>query len=164
MKEKFESLKEIIILIVILLLLTVSAFSQNMFSGYVQHIELTQDTTKLGKFINEWIGVRYKLGGTTKRGIDCSQFTKRLYRDVYGLELKDVAYKQWIQTKRISKTNLIVGDIVFFNSRVSPSGWHCGVYIGNDRFVHAANKSEGVKISSLSELKYKKSYKGGGRL
>lgn len=180
MKEK---IKEIIGLIILLTLLTISAFSQNQFSDYVNYqkslvdgdymyvivkgktekLPIT-DTLKLDVFIRNWLGVKYKLGGSTKRGIDCSQFTKRLYQDVYGLELKDVAYKQWIQTKRVPKTGLIVGDIVFFNSRVSPSGWHCGIYIGNDRFVHAANKSEGVKISSLSEPKYKKSYKGAGRL
>jgi len=161
MKEK---LKEVLILIVVLLLLTISAFSQNQFSGYVQHIESTEDTTKLGKFINEWLGVRYRLGGSTKKGIDCSQFTKRLYRDVYNLSLQDVAYKQWNQTKRIKKDSLQVGDIVFFRSRQSPSGWHCGIYIGNNRFVHAANKSEGVKISTLDEPRYLNSYKGAGRL
>lgn len=161
MKEK---LKEVIILIVVLLLLTVSAFSQNQFSDYVRHIESTEDTTKLGKFINEWLGVRYRLGGSTKKGIDCSQFTKRLYRDVYNLSLQDVAYKQWIQTKRIKKDSLQVGDIVFFRSRQSPSGWHCGIYIGNNRFVHAANKLEGVKISTLDEPRYLNSYKGAGRL
>lgn len=161
MKEK---LKEVLILIVVLLLLTISAFSQNQFSGYVQHIESTEDTTKLGKFINDWLGVRYRLGGSTKKGIDCSQFTKRLYRDVYNLSLQDVAYKQWNQTKRIKKDSLQVGDIVFFRSRQSPSGWHCGIYIGNNRFVHAANKSEGVKISTLDEPRYLRSYKGAGRL
>jgi len=161
MKEK---LKEVIILIVVLLLLTVSAFGQNQFSDYVRHIESTEDTTKLGKFINEWLGVRYRLGGSTKKGIDCSQFTKRLYRDVYNLSLQDVAYKQWIQTKRIKKDSLQVGDIVFFRSRQSPSGWHCGIYIGNNRFVHAANKLEGVKISTLDEPRYLNSYKGAGRL
>jgi lipoprotein Spr len=161
MKEK---LKEVIILIVVLLLLTVSAFGQNQFSDYVQHIESTEDTTKLGKFINEWLGVRYRLGGSTKKGIDCSQFTKKLYRNVYDLSLGDVAYKQWNQTKRIKKDSLQVGDIVFFRSRQSPSGWHCGIYIGNNRFVHAANKSEGVKISTLDEPRYLNSYKGAGRL
>ena len=105
-----KKLKEIIWLIILLTLLTISAFSQNQFSDYVKHIE-TQEAPKLDKFINEWIGVPYKLGGKTKKGIDCSQFTKRLYRDVYGLELKDVAYKQWSQTNRIPKTNLIIGDI-----------------------------------------------------
>jgi lipoprotein Spr len=163
MKRVKKIYKELIWLIILLTLLTIPAFSQSQFSDYVKHIE-TQEVPKLDKFINEWIGIPYKLGGKTKKGIDCSQFTKRLYRDVYSLELKDVAYKQWSQTNRIPKTNLIIGDIVFFNSRISPSGWHCGIYIGNDKFVHAANKSEGVKISSLNEPKYKKSYKGAGRL
>jgi lipoprotein Spr len=180
MKEK---LKEVIIIIVVLLLLTISAFSQNQFSDYVNHqkslvdgyymyvtvngkteiIQLT-DSAKLDAFIRDWLGVRYKLGGSTKKGIDCSQFTKRLYRDVYNLSLENVAYKQWIQTKRIKKDSLRVGDIVFFRSRQSPSGWHCGIYIGNKRFVHAANKSEGVRISTLDEPRYLKSYRGAGRL
>lgn len=123
----------------------------------------TEDSI-LNSFILKWLGKPYKLGGKTEKGIDCSQFTKRLYKDVYTLELQNVAYKQWNQTIRIKRDSLQVGDLVFFRSRQSPSGWHCGAYIGNTYFVHAANKFEGVKISSLKEPKYVKSYRGGGRL
>ena len=123
----------------------------------------TEDSI-LNSFILKWLGKPYKLGGKTEKGIDCSQFTKRLYKDVYGKELQNVAYKQWNQTKRVKRDSLQVGDIVFFRSRQSPSGWHCGAYIGNTYFVHAANKFEGVKISSLKEPKYMKSYRGSGRL
>ena len=121
-------------------------------------------TQSLDSFINEWIGKPYKFGGKTKSGIDCSQFTKRLYNDVYGLELRGTCSRQWNQTKRISKTDIEIGDIIFFRSRLSPSGWHCGCYIGDNKFVHASNKWEGVKISSLSEDIYRKNYKGAGRL
>jgi len=123
----------------------------------------TEDSV-LNSFILKWLGKPYKLGGKTEKGIDCSQFTKRLYKDVYTKELENVAYKQWNQTIRVKRDSLQVGDIVFFRSRQSPSGWHCGAYIGNTYFVHAANKFEGVKISSLKEPKYVKSYKGSGRL
>jgi cell wall-associated NlpC family hydrolase len=123
---------------------------------------LTADTT-LNNFMLHWLGKPYKLGGKTERGIDCSQFTKRLYKDVYGKQLENVAYKQWNETKRIKKDSLVIGDLVFFRSRQSPSGWHCGTYIGETMFVHAANRYEGVKISSLLEPKYKKAYKGAGR-
>lgn len=123
----------------------------------------TEDST-LNSFILKWLGKPYKLGGKTEKGIDCSQFTKRLYKDVYTKELENVAYKQWNQTMRVKRDSLQVGDIVFFRSRQSPSGWHCGAYIGNTYFVHAANKFEGVKISSLKEPKYMKSYRGSGRL
>ncbi len=123
----------------------------------------TEDSV-LNSFILKWLGKPYKLGGKTEKGIDCSQFTKRLYKDVYTKELENVAYKQWNQTIRVKRDSLQVGDIVFFRSRQSPSGWHCGAYIGNTYFIHAANKFEGVKISSLKEPKYMKSYRGSGRL
>lgn len=133
----------------------------NQFDYYLESLR-TNDPT-LGNFVYEWLGVKYKLGGNTKKGIDCSQFTKRLYQDVYGVQLQGVAYKQWSQTIRIKKDNLQVGDIVFFNSKQSPTGWHCGIYIGNRIFVHAANRYENVKLSNIDEPKYVKSYKGAGR-
>ncbi len=118
----------------------------------------------LNSFILKWIGKPYKLGGKTEKGIDCSQFNKRLYQDVYKVSLENVCYKQWNQTGRIKKDSLQTGDLLFFKSRQSPSGWHCGVYIGNTYFVHAANRYEGVKISSYNEPRYIKSYRGGGRV
>jgi cell wall-associated NlpC family hydrolase len=123
----------------------------------------TADTT-LNNFMLHWLRKPYRLGGMSESGIDCSQFTKRLYRDVYNKQLANVAYKQWNQTERIKKDSLVVGDLVFFRSTQSPSGWHCGAYIGNTYFVHASNKAEGVKISSLNEPRYRRSYRGAGRL
>lgn len=125
--------------------------------------QFTPDST-LNSFILHWVGKPYKLGGKTEAGIDCSQFNKRLYADVYRLSLENVCYKQWNQTVRIKKDSLEIGDLVFFRSTKSPSGWHCGTYIGETQFVHAANRVEGVKVSSLLEPRYKRAYKGAGRL
>lgn len=136
--------------------------TQDDFKLYVDWLG-TKDTT-LVKFMKEWLGVKYKLGGSTNKGIDCSQFNKRLYKDVYGLDLQNVCYKQWAQTRRIVQDSLQVGDLLFFRSKSSPSGWHCGTYIGNRMFVHAANKYENVKLSCLDEPRYKKTYRGAGRL
>ena len=124
---------------------------------------LTSDSI-LNKFMLYWIGKPYKLGGNGERGIDCSQFNKRLYKDVYNKVLGEVAYRQWAQTQRLKKDSLVVGDLVFFRSKASPSGWHTGTYIGNSYFIHAANKYEGVKISSLDEPRYKEMIRGYGRL
>ena len=126
-------------------------------------ITFTTDTA-LNQFVVKWIGKPYKLGGTTERGIDCSQFNKRLYKDVYGLNLENVCYKQWNQTQRIKIANLVIGDLIFFRSKASPSGWHCAVYLGETLFVHAANRYEGVKISSMAEPNYKRAFRGAGRL
>lgn len=146
MKQTF---KDITIFVIIMLMLTMSCAGQ---------------TKDLSAFVNEWMGVRYRLGGSTKRGIDCSQFTKKLYGEVYGIKLGNNCQQQWNQTKRVQRDSLIVGDILFFKSRQSPSGWHCGLYLGEGNFVHAANRAEGVKISNLSEPKYDKHFKGAGRI
>jgi lipoprotein Spr len=146
MKQTF---KDITILIIVMLLITLSCAGQ---------------TKDLSTFINEWMGVRYRLGGSTKKGIDCSQFTKKLYGEVYGVKLGNNCQQQWNQTKRVERDSLMVGDILFFRSKISPSGWHCGLYLGNGNFVHAANRVEGVKISSLTEPRYDKNFKGAGRI
>ncbi len=126
-------------------------------------ITFSQDSV-LNEFIVKWIGKPYKLGGKTENGIDCSQFNKRLYKDVYGLNLENVCYRQWNQTQRIKIVDLKIGDLIFFRSKSSPSGWHCAVYIGETLFVHAANRYEGVKVSSLEDPRYKKTYRGAGRV
>jgi lipoprotein Spr len=125
--------------------------------------KFSNDTT-LNTFITYWLRKPYKLGGNTERGIDCSQFNKRLAADVYKINIENTCATQWETTSRIKKDSLQVGDLIFFKSKVSPSRWHCGTYIGETMFVHASNKYEGVKISSLNEPNYKKAYRGAGRI
>ena len=150
---------------IISMLIGTSCLAQNQIRDYVEYNKLNPlKLTPLSSFVMGWYGVRYKLGGSTRRGIDCSQFTKKLYWEVYGRRLGDNCAEQWKQTNRINRDSLTVGDIVFFRSSQSPSGWHCGLYLGNDTFAHAANRKEGVKISSLSEPRYLRAYKGAGRL
>ena len=158
-----------IIITTILVILGMTSMSQvkNKYTEFklpaISDEILTPDSI-LNKFMLYWIGKPYKLGGNSERGIDCSQFNKRLYKDVYNKVLGEVAYKQWEQTQRLKKDSLMVGDLVFFRSKASPSGWHTGTYIGNSYFIHAANKYEGVKISSLYEPRYKEMIRGYGRL
>jgi probable lipoprotein NlpC len=78
--------------------------------------------------------------------------------------LENVCYRQWAQTNRVQKDSLKIGDLLFFRSKQSPSGWHCGTYLGETMFIHAANRYEGVKISSMLEPRYKQTYRGAGRL
>jgi len=154
-------MKRIVIITVLILFELTSSAQQKSENGFKDVV--TSDTT-LNKFMTHWLRKPYKFGGNSEKGIDCSQFTKRLYKDVYSKQLGDIAEEQWNQTKRVKRDSLQVGDLVFFRSRQSPSGWHCGAYIGNTYFIHAANKYEGVKISSLNEPRYIKAIKGFGRL
>ena len=148
--------------LIILTLSALTATGQTSVDKFDEGV-FTQDTI-LNKFVLRWLGKPYKLGGKTEKGIDCSQFNKRLYKDVYSTQLENVCYKQWNETGRVKRDSLQVGDLLFFRSKQSPSGWHCGTYIGNTYFVHAANRYEGVKISSINEPRYSKTFRGGGRV
>lgn len=120
--------------------------------------------SSLSAFVKEWKGTPYVLGGITKRGIDCSGLNKRLYQSVYNITIPGVCYKQWEATSRVNRDSLLPGDLIFFTSNRSPSGWHCACYLGDSMFLHAPQKGVGVKISSLNEEKYSKRYKGAGRI
>jgi lipoprotein Spr len=133
--------------------------------SFAQQLPIETTNNSLDSFIKYWIGKPYQLGGNSEAGIDCSNFVVKLYNKVYNsFSLSGTCRYLWKETQRITKDVLVEGDLVFFNSPQSPSGWHVGVYLGNNQFIHAANTKEGVKISSLDEPFYKEHYKGGGRL
>lgn len=160
-----KSMKQVIIIIAFILLGRTGVAQSARLTEGITKVDSTYKTfSPLDQFAYYWIGRPYKLGGSTEQGIDCSQLTKLCYKEVYGKDLANVAYKQWNQTERIKRDSLKAGDLIFFRSKQSPSGWHCGIYLGNDTFFHAANRYEGVKLSSLEEPKYKNTIRGFGRL
>ena len=116
----------------------------------------------LYRFIDEWYGVKYRMGGTTKKGVDCSAFVQHLYRYVFGYDILRTACLQFKESKKISKDDLKEGDLVFFRvgtSRIS----HVGVYLRNNFFVHSAS-SKGVSIANLSNAYWSRYFAGGGRI
>lgn len=120
-----------------------------------------KDST-LYQFINDWVGVKYKIGGNSKNGVDCSGFSKILYDSIFDVDLPRIAKEQYKFTNRIKKDSLKLGDLVFFRTR-SRSGWHVGVYLMDGYFVHSENRKTGVKFNNLSDSYYNKTYLSGGR-
>lgn len=117
--------------------------------------------TKMFEFIDDWYGTPYRLGGTTKKGIDCSAFSQFLFASVYGFSIPRTAREQYSLTSRISRTELKEGDLIFFSTRGGVS--HVGVYLQNNKFVHAST-SGGVMISDIFDEYWVKKFVGVGRL
>jgi murein DD-endopeptidase / murein LD-carboxypeptidase len=116
----------------------------------------------LYSFIDEWYGVPYKYGGKNKNGIDCSNFTSTLYKEIYNKSFSGNSASIFDQCKVISKNQLKEGDLLFFkieNNTIS----HIGIYLQNNKFVHATTK-KGVMIDDLDEPYYKKYFFKAGRL
>ncbi|HEV8508549.1 MAG TPA: NlpC/P60 family protein [Chitinophagaceae bacterium] len=119
----------------------------------IQNISLYQN-------IDDWYGTRYQLGGTTKNGIDCSAFVQTIFLSAFAVTLPRMAKDQYKVTRRISRTELKEGDLLFFNTRGGVS--HVGIYLQNNKFVHAS--VSGVMISDMFEPYYVKHFISAGRV
>ena len=124
------------------------------------NVESLKNLTLFG-FIDDWFGIRYRYGGTTKKGIDCSALTGSLLLAVYGFAVPRTARQQYNASKHIPKEDLKEGDLVFFNTHGGVS--HVGLYLENNYFVHASS-SNGVTISNLDDNYYSKRFICGGRI
>ncbi len=118
--------------------------------------------TKMYQFIYDWIGTPYRLGGNSKKGIDCSKFAYELYDQVFNTTLGHNSRNIYTQVSSVNKADLKAGDLVFFKIR-SRNITHVGVYIGDGKFAHASS-SRGVMISALDEAYWRRYYFDGGRM
>lgn len=105
-------------------------------------------------FYKEWKNVKYKYGGNSKKGIDCSAFTQRVFKEKFNLKIPRTTITQVKVGKYIKKSELKIGDLVFFKTGIRDR--HVGIYMGNGNFMHASIK--GVKFTKLNKPYYKKNY------
>lgn len=118
-------------------------------------------THELTSTAKQYIGIPYVWGGTSIYGFDCSGFTQRVFSDL-GYQLNRTTKAQFAQGTTVTKKNLEVGDLVFFNTSGRGIS-HVGIYKGNNQFIHAST-SQGVTVSSLSERYWKSRYIGAKRV
>ena len=113
---------------------------------------------------SNWLGVPYRSGGTTKRGVDCSGLTSNIYKKVYRKDLERNSDDQRKKDcRKVKKGKLREGDLVFFhNGRKKKKATHVGIYLKDRKFIHAST-SQGVIVSTLEEDYWKKHWLSGGR-
>ena len=111
--------------------------------------------------VKTFLGVPYKLGGSTLRGIDCSGFVKKIY-EIFSVELPRTTREQFWVGKKIEKESLEEGDLVFFKRQGNLA--HVGIYIGANQFVHASSHNKEVKIDYLDAPYYNNRFLKGVRV
>ncbi len=110
------------------------------------------------------IGVDYKFGGTTpERGLDCSGLVRYVFQQVTGVTLPRTSQEISRLGQKISPAELMPGDLVFFNTRRLQFS-HVGIYLGEDRFIHAPRQGGEVEIVTLSKDYWQKRFDGARRL
>jgi cell wall-associated NlpC family hydrolase len=97
------------------------------------------------------IGVGYRFGGKNPdAGLDCSGMVAYLYQQVTGARLPHNAAAIARLARPIARDELQEGDLVFFNTRDKPYS-HVGIYVGDDRFVHAPSRNGKIQLASLAD-------------
>jgi len=127
---------------------------------------VSEEERRLRANVEPWIGTPYKLGGETKAGIDCSAFTRAVYKTTYDVQIPRIVQDQQAMGVPVERDALEIGDLVFFRTQgMGPmfKSWHVGIYVGNGEFAQSSGR-RGVIISRLDNYYWNKKYVGARRL
>lgn len=122
----------------------------------------TDDYLRLGSILQSYLGKPYRGKSKYEEGLDCSHFTRSVFRRFDRIEIPRTVAEQYKIGQAAHYNHLKYGDLVFFKTernRVS----HVGIHVGDNRFVHAST-SRGVIISSLNEKHWSQRYVGARRI
>lgn len=109
-----------------------------------------------------FLGTRYRFGGSSRNGLDCSAFVQKVFNEM-DVNLPRTAREQYERGEVVSQGDMQKGDLVFFRTYASfPS--HVGIYLGNNRMIHASSRDRRVVISSVDTPYYRARFIGAKRV
>ena len=149
-----KTVKRITSFVITLLLASTMCFNGISVQAKVISNELT--ASNVVNYAKQFIGTPYKSGGTTTAGFDCSGFTMYVYNH-FNVKLPHSANNQTVKGSVVSKSDLQIGDLVFFGKSIN----HVGIYVGNGSFLHSPKPGAKVK---LEQLKYMPNYNTARRI
>ena len=119
-------------------------------------------TQKAIQIAKSHLGGKYVWGATGPNAFDCSGFTQYIYKKAYGKNIPRVSYEQAKYGEKVKREDLQPGDLIFFDTMNKGRVSHVGIYIGNNKFIHAASSKSGIIESKLSGY-YSRKYLGARR-
>ena len=139
---------------------TVSCSSSNTHSANQRSSTSSHQITDIAQ---SYLGYPYRYGGhTPSAGFDCSGLVYHVHQQA-GVKLPRTARAQYKSSKPVSKKHLRPGDLLFFKiSRDKIT--HVGIYLGNNKFIHAPSSGKRVSIASLENPYWKRRFVRGGRI
>jgi cell wall-associated NlpC family hydrolase len=112
----------------------------------------------------KYVGTPYKWGGETKlNGFDCSGFVKTVFMNAMGIALPRTAMQMAKIGVPVEIQNLIPGDLIFFKNKRGNYA-HVGIYIGDDRFIHAPQTGSAIQVDYLNKSNFGKRISGARRI
>jgi cell wall-associated NlpC family hydrolase len=110
------------------------------------------------------IGIRYKWGGDSpETGLDCSGLVRYVFQQVTGVTLPRTAKDMSHVGTQVAISDLQPGDLVFFNTRRFAFS-HVGIYLGDNRFVHAPRRGREVEIATFDSGFWQQRFNGARRM
>ena len=132
----------------------------------IQHSEPAhQSFGHMGTFfydVTHYFGTRYRSGGDTPAGFDCSGFVRFMFGKAFNMHLPRSSREMSTLGNKVSKDELQPGDLVFFQTKGQHIN-HVGIFVGNDTFVHSS-VSKGITEDRLKQGYFEKRFAGAVRL
>lgn len=127
----------------------------------IGHQPVSSNVKEVLTYANTFTGVPYKFGGTTPAGFDCSGYIRYVFQKI-GFDMPRQADEQYTVGKKVEKSNLQPGDLVFFET-YEPGISHSGIYIGDGQFI-SATSSSGVAVADIDDSYWGPRYRGAKRV
>uniref|UniRef100_A0A831XL58 Peptidoglycan endopeptidase n=1 Tax=Geobacter metallireducens TaxID=28232 RepID=A0A831XL58_GEOME len=132
-------------------------------ADFTKNVKLDVDgVSELKKTAYSFIGTKYRFGGTSRKGLDCSSFVQQVFREL-DVDLPRTAREQFRVGDAVAPGDLQKGDLLFFQTYARfPS--HVGIYLGNNKMIHASSRDRRVVISSVDTPYYRSRFIGAKRI
>ena len=129
----------------------------------INAVEVNDPRQDLSDFAMQFVDVRYRRGGRApSTGFDCSGFVHYVFAQVLGIDLPQNSMGQYEVGKKIARTDMMTGDLVFFKTHGKHIS-HVGIYLGDGRFIHSPTTGERVRVDNLSSQYWAHRFAGARR-